>query len=246
MMKKGFLRLAVVFFFVCLPFCAMAQRGGEKQPYNVEITLSYQETPVVAMGGMKDDSRKTGGGAIPRWLIIDVEFTRNEKDNSKDKFEVKEWLDDLAVEVQVMMPTLYEKRRVVALLSGTQRLWSVPVDNDKHRTRLVVAPTVLARYYAAESNKPKDGLQSKTVPPDIKVMALVRKKNQQVLGYGATTSEKRPPKGNEISALLRSFEEAAKALNVLKLPNTVFPVQDTIWAFAEYDFMDMPQIKGNN
>lgn len=224
-MTKSLSRLILLITsFTFLSLTAVGQ-SGKKLISDVKVSTDYLDTPSIAVAGLKDDSKKQNWTGA-RWLVINVEFTTGTKGVKSPR---PEWLDDLRIDAVALIPSYYDGKEVSALLFGTQRLWSVPIDGGKHRARLLVPPVVLARYYKGSEKLSK-------AYKEIPVMVKLKTKDQREIGVG-TYSAKRIQENETI----KIFEKTMQSLNILKIQKSIFPVEKTPWAFVEYDHLDMPQ-----
>lgn len=225
-MRKCLL-MAVVVAFSFSAVIVSAQSGTNLPVDPVKVHLEYLDAPTVSVSGQKDDSVSTKGKS--KWIIINVNFTMPSTNTTRGG-DV-EWLDNLAIEASLMIPTVYGGSNVVALLTGTQVLWSVPSDGAVHKAKLFVPPVVLSRYY-----KPKDSAKLDRIYKDLYVQIKIKTKDQRVIGMGFNAHKK-----IKDADIMKEFAGAERNLGVLRLANHIFPLEKTPWLFADFDKVDMPK-----
>lgn len=180
------------------------------------MELKFQETPMIKMLNIPTY------GETQRWLQINVTYIMAGDPKNKDRTAMQ-WLDDMTIKYEVILPSHYQGRKVSALLSGEVMYWCVAADGKKHRAMGLIDPKILKRY-ADDSLKLKGG-DAKKIP----VRVSFYDKNRRLFARAFALA------GMNAAAVNNAFERAETELGVLKLPGTVFSRNETPWENLNWD-----------
>lgn len=214
---KSFGILLVALVFSCF---AAVTHGQQVQVFkNLEIRQQFQDTPRISSGNIPEDYTYQ-----QKWFQIDVRYeTLEQKIRGYDKKFA--WLDDVTVKYDVLLPSLYRGKKVYALMSGEITYWSIRLDGERHYTQAFINPRILQRY-AYPGMKLDSKAAAKTIRTRVTFYSKDRRPLARVYYVPRKTSE---------AKVEAEFKEAEKALEVVKLPDTIFSRDKTPWAVLNFD-----------
>lgn len=196
----------------------------------IAVTLHFKETPNFKFSN-EANVEKNGPS---KWLVIEIDFVPTEKKLSKDKYA---WIDDLLVQFDLLMPSTYNGKPVMALLSGTAVYWGVPLDGKKHSIDGYMPPQVLHRYLR-EGIKIKKSLLDEL---DARISFYTKDKRLLVRYYNTR-------KGEDSAAVARRFARAEDTVagGVIQVKDGIYPRNKTPWQFINFGATDLIKPDSNN
>lgn len=214
----------MMLFSVIFPFQAIAQGTASKSNNDeISVNLSFKETPNFKFSN-EANVEKNGPS---KWLVIEIDFVPTEKKVSKDKYA---WIDDLMVQFDVLMPSSYNGKPVMALLSGTAIYWGIPLDGKKHMIDAYMPPQVLQRYL-------REGIKiKKSMIDELDARISFYTKDKRLL-----TRYYSRRKGEDSAAVARSFSRAEDTVagGVINVKDAIYPRNKTPWQYINFGAMDL-------
>ncbi|OGV49583.1 MAG: hypothetical protein A2X49_06370 [Lentisphaerae bacterium GWF2_52_8] len=218
---------ALLLFTALLVFTGVFTSYAQGVPVikDVEVKVTFEPTCLAANGSstIKADSR---------WMLITVTYLAETK-GSSGKSSNPDWIDNLTLKFETLLPAIYQGKDVYSLMSGKVVLWAVPGDGERHKEVGFIPPQVLKRYA-------RPGMKfSSTEAKNIEARVSFYNKDQQLLGRAYATR-----KGAEKEAAAR-FSRAETELGVLKLEDVILSRDKTPWAVVDFDFYDLIKAEGS-
>ncbi len=197
--------------------------GQKKEDEVAYVDLKFKETPMVKYVNETNIEK-----ADSKWLIVEVHFTPREKKESKDKVQ---WLDELTVKYEVLLPSTYKGKNVFAMLSGEVTYWAIPLDGKKHVFEGFVPPQIIDRYL-----RPGLKINKKTLETSIGAKVTFYDKNRKQLAQYFYTI-----KGEDAQTMEKAFDRASDSVEggVLYVKNSVYSRNDTPWEFINFGSCDL-------
>lgn len=213
-------RILVLFISVsvCLGIgfnCFSQEKGYFK---NIEVKSDFVYYPRWGVNNVENL-----GNTKAQWLQISVKYItgKKEADSGKDS---SQWLDDVVMEYEVLLPTRSTGKNKYILLTGQITYWSICLDGKEHKEIAFISPHFLRRY--APSMKLNDRTLKETL---IKVTFKV---NDAIVGGGYQDTE---------SAKL--FKTASTSINLLRVKNAVLGRDKTPWYYLNMEHYEMIKLK---
>jgi len=224
MVKENFLWCAGLLALFVLPACTLAQSsGGGKTNDDPIVKLSLKETPNIKFGNEPNIEK----GGPSKWLVAEVEFVTSEKKVSRDKYN---WIDDLRIQFDILIPSSYNGRGVTAMLSGETIYWGIPLDGKQHLIDGFVPPQIIHRYL-------RDGSKlSKGMLDDFNVRVSIYTKDKRLLAryYNAK-------KEDVAQEMAQRFTQADDGVTggVIRVKEAVYARNKTPWQYVNFGSMDL-------
>lgn len=186
---------------------------------DAEVRMRFVETPLYKAN--VSSTRVTDA----KWLQIMISYTMPEKKASEDRFV---WIDEMTIEYEVLLPSEYKGKKVMALFKGAVTFWAVEMDGQTHKSTAFIPPQILKRYAQADMQ-----LRGSTAK-ELQAMVTFYTKEKQRLGRHYSV-----PRGSTKITVAKNFANAANPLTTLKIENSILPRNLTPWAFLDFDSYDL-------
>ncbi len=218
-MKRKFstMILFVITFFV-FNLGLQVQAQAQKDISHVVIKPEIALTPEIQSG-------TTPSLASPaKWIQISIDFTTILK-NTKMGRDYFEWIDNIRVEVELILPTGHSQKTHVLLLGKTD-YWFFALDGKEHHVVMFVPPDILKRWAPAQkfSNAEVKKLEVKAV----------FKRNDAVIAAGFYA-----PRGKNEVEVAKRFSTVASLPEFDRIRNGVYSIDKTPWAHLNFDYYEL-------
>jgi hypothetical protein len=158
------------------------------------------------------------------WIQINIDFTtaRTASPMGKNYYE---WIDDIRVEIELLLPTGHPQKQY-ALLLGKADYWSFALDGKEHHIVMFVPPVFIKRYAPAQKISGADVKKF-----EIKVTF---KMNDAVIGTGFTG-----PKNKTDREIATRFEKIKLMPDIDRVKNSIFGIDKTPWRDLNFDHYEL-------
>lgn len=205
--------------------------------FSILTTAAFAQRRTITEGKIKfklEDVSKvdpSGESGTAKWISMDISYVLPKKEVGGQI----EWIDDLEMEVDVVIPSSYKgKESFHAMLTGKFTFWSVAQDGKEHKAMAFIPPQIFERY------KRSDMKVKQTVFKDFDARVTIYDKNRKPLGrfYYSTS----PSAENAATERFNKMEEPGAP--ILKVPGGVFPKNKTPWIYWSFDSYDLLKVEG--
>lgn len=217
---------SMVMMLLCFTSIAQSTRSsGGATIGRIEVDARWGNTPLVSVSNYSNSLRSSAG----QWYIINISYYTAASSNGTRRFN---WLDDVTMQVEMLFPGEYNRRKATAYMKGSVDYWAIPLDGDKHHALMLVPPQVIKRYA-------REGVNYKRTPIFIKV-SFYDRNNRLISPPGFYSS------GSKITSdqISRAFDAAGgerriSVAGLLNLGNVIMPRNKTPWMNIDYDKYEM-------
>ena len=197
-----------------------AKSGGNDE---LAVTLHFKESPNFKFSNEANVDKN----GIPKWLVMEIDFVPTERKVSKDKYA---WVDDLLVQFDLLMPSSYNGKAVMALLSGNAVYWGIPLDGKKHCIDAYMPPQVLQRYL-------REGIKiKKNMLDDCDARISLYTKDKRLLARYYNVR-----KGEDATAIAKRFVRAEDTVagGVVQVKDAIYPRNKSPWQYINFGTTDL-------
>jgi len=163
-------------------------------------------------------------GNTGKWFQISVDFTTVLK-NTKMGKNYFEYLDNVRVEMEILLPTDHPQNQYV-LLTGKADYWAFAQDGKEHHIVMFVPPQILARWAPGQ----------KFSTADVKKLEIrvLFKLNDAIIGGGYHV-----PRGKTEADVARRFQATTMLPNLERVKNGIYSIDKTPWAYLNFDYYEL-------
>lgn len=154
-----------------------------------------------------------------QWLQISLKYVTAKKESNTEKGSFQ-WLDDVVMECEVLLPTRSTGKNKYILLTGQVTYWSICLDGKEHKEVAFISPHFLRRY------APTMKLNNKTLKETL--IKITFKVNDAIVGGGYQDPER-----------TKLFKTASTSLNLLRVKNAVLGRDKTPWHYLYMEQYEM-------
>ncbi len=190
------------------------------------ITGIVIKPEVVETADIKSNNVETYG-ATSKWIQVSADFTVALK-NSKMGKDYFEYLDNVRVEMEIILPTGHPQKQY-ALLIGKADYWAFAQDGKEHHIVMFVPSHILKRWAPAQKFSSSDVKKL-----EIKVTF---KLNDAVIGVGYNI-----PRGKTETEVLKRFQAVALLPDLDRVRNGIYSADKTPWAHLNFDYYELLKI----
>ncbi len=216
---------SMVMMFLCYTSNAQSTRAsGGTTIGKIEVNPKWGSTPLVSVSNYSNSLRSSAG----KWYIINISYYTA---SSTQGLKKTNWLDDVTMQVEMLFPAEYNRRKATAYMKGSVDYWAIPLDGKKHNAIMLVPPQVIKRYS-------REGENYKRSPIFIKV-AFYDRNNRLIAPAGYYSSAR-----NTEAQIRRAFDVAGgnrriSVAGLLNLGDVIMPRNKTPWMNIDYDKYEM-------
>lgn len=192
---------------------------------DVTINLVFLETPMIEVQNYPVLSWKY------KWMVAQVDYApiRNMLTRNSSKYQ---WMDDVEVEMQIIIPSEYQGKGILAVLSGNFKLWGVPLDGVKHQVSGYVPPQIVRRYSRSDAK-----METSYLLKNVIAKVSFYSKDRRLLGEAYTDNKKFSARKT-----MGIFQKVNSPIfSKLELKNVIYPRTKTPWAHIQFDYFDLPK-----
>ncbi len=223
---KNVHRTVPLAMLAALLFLSLASANVEGQVSQRPITEVSIKPEIVDTADIKTSNVETRG-STSKWMMLNINFMVPLKNTKlgKDYFE---YLDDVRVDVEIILPTGHPQKQY-ALLTGKADYWAFAQDGKEHHIAMFVPSHILKRWAPSQ----------KFSSADVKKLEIrvTFKRNDALIGIGYNV-----PRGKTEAEVLKRFQAVALLPDLDRVRNGIYSADKTPWAHLNFDYYELLKI----
>ncbi|HPN85400.1 MAG TPA: hypothetical protein PK821_08710 [Victivallales bacterium] len=220
MKEKNFSRIVLLMMVSCILALTQISAGAQTQRRisSVIVKAEFAQTADIKSPNVPSL------GSPGKWIQINIDFATALINSPLGK-NYFEWLDNVRVETEIILPTGHPQKQY-ALLMGKADYWSFALDGKEHHLVMFVPPDILKRWAPSQKFSSSDIKKL-----EIKVSF---KQNDALIALGFQT-----PKERTELEVARRFESVGLNTSIDRVRNAVYSVDRTPWAPLNFDYYEL-------